>query len=118
MRQLLNVTILACETDVTLSDIYSITMNTSLSHHIKRVSSVGLEIPDGSSSVNPLSQALKVFSELSLEFHLGSPRPAQISLLLSELQLESAKIPMLQFERDEEEDERRKAKVTALKVRK
>lgn len=75
----------------------------------------GLEIPDGSSSVNPLSQALKVLSELSLEFHLGSPRPAQISLLLSELQLESAKIPMLQFERDEEEDERRKAKVTALK---
>ena len=66
--------------------------------------------------MNPLSQTLKVLSEVSLEIDLGDPRLVQISLLLSELQLESAKIPMLQFERNEEGDEKRKAKLTALKV--
>jgi len=75
----------------------------------------GLEFPDGSSSVNPLSQTLAVLSEVSLELDVGDPRSAQVSLLLSELQLESAKIPMLQFERDEEEVEKREAKLTALK---
>ena len=79
---------------------------------------VGLEFPDGSSSVNPLSQTLAVLSEVSLELDVGDPRSAQVSLLLSELQLESAKIPMLQFERDEEEVEKREAKLTALKVSK
>lgn len=66
--------------------------------------------------MNPVSQALEIVSEVSLELDLEDPQSAQISLLLSELQLESAKIPMQQFERDEEEDENRKAKRTALKV--
>ena len=77
---------------------------------------LGVEFPDGSLSMNPLSQALRVLSEISLELDLGDPRSAQISVLFSELQLESSRIPMLQFERYEQADEKRKAKLIALKV--
>ena len=76
----------------------------------------GLEFPDRPISINPLCQILSVLCEISLDLDLEDPRSVQISLLMSELQLESAKIPMHQLKRNKGEDERRKAKLRSLKV--
>jgi len=75
----------------------------------------GLEFPDRPISINPLCQILSVLCEISLDLDLEDPRSVQISLLMSELQLKSAKIPMHQLKRNKGEDERRKAKLRSLK---
>jgi HAUS augmin-like complex subunit 1 len=62
-----------------------------------------------------MSRLLDVLSEISFELDIDDPKPAQLSLLLSELQLECAKIPMDQFERNRREEEKKENKLRALK---
>ncbi len=78
---------------------------------------IGLKYPSDASpsSLNPTSRFVDVLAEVSLELELDDPRHEELSLLLTEMQLEAAAIPGEEFERGRRAEERKERKMRALK---